>query len=599
MTLINRIDQLTNREDKAKFFQEVRMIDNPLATDIKRARELEQIEREERFKAFAEARQNNDIEKAMDTSQPLWVCCKFCHYNNFKKHLRERLYICVHCSAYLPMSSYDRVDHLIDKGTWQELDETLSPIDTLKFFDDFSYAERLYDSQKETKMLDAVITGFGILDGYPVAIGVMDFHFMGGSMGAVVGEKITRLIEFATYKALPLILVCASGGARMQEGALSLMQMAKISAALEIYHTYAKLFHISVLTSPTTGGVTASFGMLADLVIAEPNAVIAFAGKRIIENILNMEVSAEFQTAENMFNHGIIDHIIPRDQLKGVLSEFLRFHVNNETPFKHAGHLPRFQTMSYSLLNQEKYRLSIDQKLKSNKNLISTTLNTSKNDKIDINQKFDLNLESLNLDLLNSQPHSNFRTNGTNRTDKLETIPSKQQQLVAQVEKSLLEISALIFRSMNSISNVEEGMSYKVSRKASGFNLSVGTGKYFSVQSQKQDSTFNQSLTDKTKHKPLVLSEEGKISISTAGNSNIGMSRQAKTINTLNIAKQKSNLYFSIAAKKRRILTILQNKRNLLTRAETQELIKIDSFLQLQIKPRLQSLLDLDIYSNN
>ena len=175
-------------------------------------------------------------------------------------------------------------------------------------------------------MTDAIQTGIGQLDGIPVAFAVMDFEFIGGSMGSVVGEKITRLIEYATNKSLPLIISCASGGARMQEGSLSLMQMAKISSALLDYQLTNNLFFISLLTSPTTGGVTASFGMLANIVIGEPDAYIAFAGKRVIEEVMKIEVPEGVQEAEYLFEMGSLDSIVPRFLLKGVLSELLKFH---------------------------------------------------------------------------------------------------------------------------------------------------------------------------------------------------------------------------------------------------------------------------------
>nr|QXO04730.1 acetyl-CoA carboxylase carboxyl transferase [Hetaeria youngsayei] len=188
------------------------------------------------------------------------------------------------------------------------------------------YRDRIPSYQRKTGLTEAVQTGIGKLNSIPVAIGVMDFQFMGGSMGSVVGEKITRLIEYATNRSLPVIIVCASGGARMQEGSLSLMQMAKISSASYDYQSNKKLFYISILTSPTTGGVTASFGMLGDIIIAEPNAHIAFAGKRVIEEILKTPVPDGLQVAENSFDKGLFDPIVPRNPLKGVLNELFQLH---------------------------------------------------------------------------------------------------------------------------------------------------------------------------------------------------------------------------------------------------------------------------------
>nr|YP_010970075.1 acetyl-CoA carboxylase carboxyltransferase beta subunit [Malaxis monophyllos]WNR49320.1 acetyl-CoA carboxylase carboxyltransferase beta subunit [Malaxis monophyllos] len=189
-----------------------------------------------------------------------------------------------------------------------------------------SYRDRIYFYQINTGLTDAVQTGVGRLNSIPVAIGIMDFQFMGGSMGSVVGEKITRLIEYATNRSLPVIIVCASGGARMQEGSLSLMQMAKISSASYDYQSNKKLFYVSILTSPTTGGVTASFGMLGDIIIAEPNAYIAFAGKRVIEQTLKTTVPEGSQEAEYSFPKGLFDPIVPRNPLKGVLNELFQLH---------------------------------------------------------------------------------------------------------------------------------------------------------------------------------------------------------------------------------------------------------------------------------
>nr|YP_010726833.1 acetyl-CoA carboxylase subunit beta [Filipendula auriculata]WDZ66417.1 acetyl-CoA carboxylase subunit beta [Filipendula auriculata] len=196
----------------------------------------------------------------------------------------------------------------------------------LKFGDGPSYTERLDSYQKETGLPDAIQTGTGQLNEVPIAIGVMEFEFMGGSMGSVVGEKITRLVEYATTKRLPIILVCASGGARMQEGSLSLMQMAKISAALYDYECELnnKSLYVPILTSPTTGGVMASFGMLGDIIIAEPDAYIAFAGKRVIEQTLNIIIPEGVQVADYLFEQGLFDSLVPRNILKGILRDLFR-----------------------------------------------------------------------------------------------------------------------------------------------------------------------------------------------------------------------------------------------------------------------------------
>nr|YP_009645433.1 acetyl-CoA carboxylase beta subunit [Phillyrea latifolia]QBS53804.1 acetyl-CoA carboxylase beta subunit [Phillyrea latifolia] len=258
----------------------------------------------------------------------LWVQCENCYELNYKKLLKSKTNICEQCGYHLKMSSSDRIELSIDPGTWHPMDEDMVSLDPIGFHsEEEPYKDRIDSYQRKTGLTEAVQTGIGQLNGIPVAIGVMDFQFMGGSMGSVVGEKITRLIEYATDQFLPLIVVCASGGARMQEGSLSLMQMAKISSALYDYQSNKKLFYVSILTSPTTGGVTASFGMLGDIIIAEPNSYIAFAGKRVIEQTLNKTVPEGSQAAEYLFQKGLFDLIVPRNPLKSVLSELFKLHA--------------------------------------------------------------------------------------------------------------------------------------------------------------------------------------------------------------------------------------------------------------------------------
>nr|QVX29756.1 acetyl-CoA carboxylase carboxyltransferase beta subunit [Ateleia glazioveana] len=260
----------------------------------------------------------------------LWIECENCYGLNYKKFLKSKMNICEHCGYHLKMSSSDRIELSIDPGTWNPMDEDMVSLDLIEIDSEEEpepYKDRIDSYQKKTGLTEAVQTGTGQLNGIPVAIGVMDFQFMGGSMGSVVGEKITRLVEYATNQFLPLILVCASGGARMQEGSLSLMQMAKISSALYDYQKKKKLFYVSILTSPTTGGVTASFGMLGDIIIAEPNAYVAFAGKRVIEQTLNKTISEDSQAAEYLFHKGLFDSIVPRNPLKRVLGELFQLHA--------------------------------------------------------------------------------------------------------------------------------------------------------------------------------------------------------------------------------------------------------------------------------
>nr|YP_010629562.1 acetyl-CoA carboxylase beta subunit [Begonia microsperma]WBN96521.1 acetyl-CoA carboxylase beta subunit [Begonia microsperma] len=275
---------------------------------------------------FTRTESSNDLD-VTQKYRHLWVQCENCYGLNYKKFLKSKMNICEQCGYHLKMSSSDRIDLSIDPGTWAPMDEDMVSLDPIEFHsEDEPYKDRIDSYQRKTGLTEAVQTGTGQLNGIPIAIGVMDFQFMGGSMGSVVGEKITRLIEYATNQCLPLILVCASGGARMQEGSLSLMQMAKISSALYHFQSNKNLFYVSILTSPTTGGVTASFGMLGDIIIAEPNAYIAFAGKRVIEQTLNKTLPEGSQSAEYLFHKGLFDPIVPRNPLKGILSELFHLH---------------------------------------------------------------------------------------------------------------------------------------------------------------------------------------------------------------------------------------------------------------------------------
>nr|WNN13580.1 acetyl-CoA carboxylase carboxyl transferase betasubunit [Danxiaorchis yangii] len=275
---------------------------------------------------FNISEKSNDFDLNTKYKQ-LWVQCENCYGLNYKKFFSSKINICEHCRFHLKMSSSDRIKLFIDPGTWEPMDEYMVSMDPIEFHsEEEPYIDRISFYQIKTGLTEAVQIGVGQLNSIPIAIGVMDFQFMGGSMGSVVGEKITRLIEYATNRSLPVIIVCASGGARMQEGSLSLMQMAKISSASYDYQSNKKLFYVSILTSPTTGGVTASFGMLGDIIIAEPNAYIAFAGKRVIEQTLKKTVPDGSQVAEYLFQKGLFDPIVPRNPLKGVLNELFQLH---------------------------------------------------------------------------------------------------------------------------------------------------------------------------------------------------------------------------------------------------------------------------------
>lgn len=260
-----------------------------------------------------------------DMKDRLWIKCSNCSLLMYHKTLERNLKVCPNCLYHFPTSSQDRIDQIFDHNTWVPLDIYLSSTDPLGFSDRKPYFQRLQDMRQKTGLSDAVQTGIGYINQFQVACGIMDFRFMGGSMGSVVGEKLTRLIEKATYLNLPLIILCASGGARMQEGMLSLMQMAKISSALYRHHQ-AGLVYFTILTSPTTGGVTASFAMLGDVILAEPKAVIAFAGRRVIEQTIKEELPDNFQTSEYLFKHGFIDLIVSRTHLRSHLSKLLSFY---------------------------------------------------------------------------------------------------------------------------------------------------------------------------------------------------------------------------------------------------------------------------------
>lgn len=247
-----------------------------------------------------------------------------CGLTLYRKDLAETLHVCPHCGYHFRISSRERLQMLFDEGRYTELDAHIAPADPLQFVDNSPYFERLKKAQKQTGMLDALITGEGLLGGKPAVICAMEFHFIGGSMGSVVGEKITRAIEHCLEKRLPLIVVSCSGGARMQEGALSLMQMAKISAALARLDD-ARLPYISLMTDPTTGGVTASFAMLGDLNIAEPGAIIGFAGARVIEQTIRQKLPKGFQRSEFLLEHGMLDAVVDRRELRDFLIQALAF----------------------------------------------------------------------------------------------------------------------------------------------------------------------------------------------------------------------------------------------------------------------------------
>ncbi|HKM67579.1 MAG TPA: acetyl-CoA carboxylase, carboxyltransferase subunit beta [Candidatus Acidoferrum sp.] len=251
-------------------------------------------------------------------TEGLWIKCESCRAIVFRKDLEENLFVCPKCQFHFRVNAKKRLELLFD-GNWTEHDAGMVSTDPLKFVDTKPYAKRIKDAQKKLGMNDAVITAEGQLNGKPVICCAMEFGFIGGSMGAVVGEKVTRAIEMAMETRQPLIVVSCSGGARMMEGTISLMQLAKVSAALARLDE-EKLPYISVLTDPTTGGVTASFAMLGDLNIAEPGALIGFAGPRVIEQTIRQKLPEGFQRSEFLLEHGFLDAVVHRKDLKGFIS---------------------------------------------------------------------------------------------------------------------------------------------------------------------------------------------------------------------------------------------------------------------------------------
>ena len=255
-----------------------------------------------------------------------WIKCNNCGKILYKKILEDNYSICSNCDYSFRIGSYKRIDLTIDNGTFKEFNKYMKSRNPMNFP---NYEEKLRVNEESSNVNEAVITGEGEINGIRTIIAVMDSHFLMGSMGMVVGEKITSAIEEATKRKLPIIIFTASGGARMQEGILSLMQMAKISSALA-KHDKEGLLYITVLTDPTTGGVTASFAMLGDIIIAEPKALVGFAGRRVIEGTIKEKLPDDFQSSEFLLEHGFVDKIVKREDMKKTLYDLLRFHIDSE-----------------------------------------------------------------------------------------------------------------------------------------------------------------------------------------------------------------------------------------------------------------------------
>jgi acetyl-CoA carboxylase carboxyl transferase subunit beta len=263
-------------------------------------------------------------------TENVFVRCDECGAHLYKRELEDNLQVCVHCNFHFRIGAYDRLEKLFDDAYCEELDSEVVSTDPLGFVDSKPYTKRISQAQHATGLPEAVITARGKVGGHRTFAGAMDMNFIGGSMGSAVGEKITRLIERAINESGAVIIFSASGGARMQEGTLSLMQMAKISAALAALEERHLPF-ISVLTDPTTGGVTASFAMLGDLIIAEPKALIGFAGPRVIEQTIRQKLPKDFQRSEFLLSHGMIDSIVDRREMRPFLIKSLDFMMNPNT----------------------------------------------------------------------------------------------------------------------------------------------------------------------------------------------------------------------------------------------------------------------------
>jgi acetyl-CoA carboxylase carboxyl transferase subunit beta len=262
--------------------------------------------------------------KTREMPSGLWTKCPSCGEVIHNLALSENLQVCPKCDHHFNLGSRERIESLLDPDSFEEHDASMSSVDPLGFKGVTTYADRLQSYKQKTGLVDAVTTGSGKINGRLVGLGVMDFNFLAATMGSVVGEKITRIIEFSTKNKLPVILVCASGGARMYEGMLSLMQMAKTSGALAL-HSEAKLPYITVLTNPTTAGVMASYASLGDVIIAEPKAMIGFAGPRVIRETTHQTLPPDFQTAEFLEKHGLVDLIVPRQKMRQTLGDLLTY----------------------------------------------------------------------------------------------------------------------------------------------------------------------------------------------------------------------------------------------------------------------------------
>jgi len=279
------------------------------------------------------------IEKKIKIPEGLWIKCNSCKEIIFRKEVDNNHKVCPKCGYHFPISVEERIAQLIDEGTFKEFDSTLASKDPLEFKDSVKYRHRLKNNQRKTGYNDAMITGTGSIGGHLAVLGVLNFRFMGGSMGSVVGEKVARAVDKAVEDKAPLIIIIASGGARMQEGILSLMQMPRTAVALDMLRE-ERLPYIVVLTDPTTGGVTASYAMMGDVHFAEPGALIGFAGPRVIENTIREKLPEGFQRSEYLLDHGMVDKVVERKDLRDNLIQVISlFSPQNKSASKTPAHV--------------------------------------------------------------------------------------------------------------------------------------------------------------------------------------------------------------------------------------------------------------------
>jgi len=268
-------------------------------------------------------------QKKKDLPEGIWIRCDKCKEILYRKELIKNANVCFKCGYHFKIAAHEYINIILDKGSFSEIDDQLKSVDPLKFKDTKRYKDRLKDAMSKTKLNEAIITGFGQIDGRDVVFGAMDFRFIGGSMGSVVGEKVKRATQRALENHVPLIIVCASGGARMMEGPVSLMQMAKTSSMLAKF-SQQKGLYITILTNPTTAGVMASYASLGDVIIAEPGALLGFAGPRVIKQTIGEDLPEGFQSSEFLLEHGFVDVVVPRSELRDKLEKMLDFFCSNE-----------------------------------------------------------------------------------------------------------------------------------------------------------------------------------------------------------------------------------------------------------------------------